>query len=113
MDEQHTYAAMRYVENNPVRAKMVAHAEDYRWSSAQAHVRGINDEVLSGKERERLSMEGWQDFLREPADDEVLNKLRKNSSTGRPLGNDEFLTKVEQLLRRVIRKAKPGPQSAS
>ena len=40
LDEPHLYAAMRYVEKNPVRAKMIERAEDYRWSSARAHVLG-------------------------------------------------------------------------
>jgi putative transposase len=38
MDENHTMAAVRYVERNPVRAHLVQRAWDYRWSSAPAHV---------------------------------------------------------------------------
>jgi len=34
LDEQYTYHAFRYIENNPVRAKMVNSAVDYRYSSA-------------------------------------------------------------------------------
>jgi putative transposase len=37
MDEPHFWAAVRYVERNPVRAGMVARAEHYPWSSAPAH----------------------------------------------------------------------------
>ena len=37
LDEAHLWAAIRYVELNPVRAGMVARAEDYKWSSAPAH----------------------------------------------------------------------------
>ena len=36
LDEQHTWAAVRFVERNPVRADIVARAEDYPWSSAPA-----------------------------------------------------------------------------
>src|ERR1035438_793046 len=39
MDEEHLRAAMRYVELNPVRAKLVATAWEWPWSSAQAHIR--------------------------------------------------------------------------
>ena len=38
LDERHLYAGMRYVENNPVRARIVKRAEQYQWSSAGAHV---------------------------------------------------------------------------
>ncbi len=37
LDEDHFWSAIRYVERNPVRARMVGRAEDYRWSSARAH----------------------------------------------------------------------------
>jgi REP element-mobilizing transposase RayT len=40
MDGAHLMAAVRYVENNPVAAKIVARAEDWRWSSAASHVAG-------------------------------------------------------------------------
>ncbi len=38
MDVRHLMAALRYVENNPVKAGLVASAEDWRWSSARARV---------------------------------------------------------------------------
>jgi len=47
LDELHVYAAVRYVENNPVRANMVDKPEDYKWSSAGAHVYKNADPVLA------------------------------------------------------------------
>src|SRR5205085_8821132 len=43
LDEAHLWAAVRYVELNPVRAGMVRFAEDYPWSSAAAHCRMDDD----------------------------------------------------------------------
>lgn len=43
MDEQHTMIAVRYIENNPVAAGLVAAAEQWTWSSARAHVSGRPD----------------------------------------------------------------------
>jgi len=40
MDEAHLAAAVRYVALNPVRARLVAAAADWRWSSVQAHLSG-------------------------------------------------------------------------
>ena len=37
LDPAHLWAALRYVERNPVRAHMVERADAYRWSSAAAH----------------------------------------------------------------------------
>ena len=39
MDDTYLLRALRYVENNPVRARIVKRAEDHPWSSARAHVR--------------------------------------------------------------------------
>ena len=43
MDEAHLVSALRYVSLNPVRARLVARAEDWRWSSVRAHLAGKND----------------------------------------------------------------------
>ena len=40
MDEPSLLAAACYVELNPVRAKLVARAEDWPWSGARAHLSG-------------------------------------------------------------------------
>jgi putative transposase len=47
MDEQHLLAAARYVELNPVRARLVATPQDYRWSSSRAHLSGRDDELVT------------------------------------------------------------------
>jgi putative transposase len=47
LDEEHLYAAVRYVENNPVRAGIVRKPQRYKWSSARSHVNRGKDSVLS------------------------------------------------------------------
>ena len=47
MDEDHVWSAIRYVERNPVRAKMVSEAENYPWSSAAAHSLSQPDPLLA------------------------------------------------------------------
>ena len=46
LDEAHTWAAIRYVERNPVRAGMVARAEDDPWSSARARCGMTSDSLV-------------------------------------------------------------------
>ena len=43
LDEEHLWTALSYVDRNPVRAGMVRWAADYRWSSAAAHARGVDE----------------------------------------------------------------------
>jgi len=38
---------LRYIEANPLRAKMVADLADYRWSSFRCHGLGQDDPLLS------------------------------------------------------------------
>lgn len=45
MDNRHLMNAVRYVENNPIDAGLVGRAEDWRWSSARAHISGVRDGV--------------------------------------------------------------------
>jgi hypothetical protein len=55
MDDPYLYCAIRYDELNPVRAKIVQNAVDYRWSSARAHVLGEANPLLA---RNPLRMNG-------------------------------------------------------
>jgi len=47
LEDEHFAASMRYIELNPVRAKIVELAWEYPWSSAKAHVFGSTDSLLS------------------------------------------------------------------
>ena len=53
MDESHLLAAARYVELNPVRARLAAAARDWPWSSARAHLAGRDDGVVQVKPLKR------------------------------------------------------------
>ena len=46
LDDVHLYRAIRYVENNPIRAKIVKEAWRYKWSSAADHVGKKGDSDL-------------------------------------------------------------------
>jgi putative transposase len=109
MDETHLMAAARYIERNPVRARLVRRGWDYRWSSAKAHVEGRDDAVVKVKPLlERV--EDWREFLRLPEDERTLESLREHERTGRPLGDERFIAKLERLAGRLLHRQKPGPK---
>lgn len=109
MDECYLYGALRYVERNPVRAKIVEKAEYYPWSSAKAHVAGEKGRVLSSFYLlDEIS--DWADFLSQGDDQKELTLFRCNSETGRPLGPEKYLRKLEAQLGRILVKRKPGPK---
>jgi putative transposase len=47
MDEEYLLTAVRYVELNPVRAGVCGHAEEWRWSSANAHLYDAPDKLVN------------------------------------------------------------------
>jgi putative transposase len=47
MDEHYLLATVRYVELNPVRANLCHSPEDWPWSSAKAHIQGIDDDIVT------------------------------------------------------------------
>jgi putative transposase len=110
MDEDYLLAAARYVELNPVRARLVASAGQYRWSSASAHLKGQDDILVRVKPLLELAP-AWKRLLRTELGDETLAELRRHERTGRPLGHAGFVRRIERRLGRVLRRQKPGPKA--
>jgi putative transposase len=100
-------AALRYVSLNPVRARLTARAQDWRWSSTRAHLTGKADGITAlAPICERFAR--FADLLEEDPDAEALVRLRAAESIGRPLGDDRFLARLERLTRRNLRPGKRG-----
>lgn len=109
MDEPHLLTAARYVELNPVRAKMVAAAGQYPWSSAGAHLAGKDDGLV--KVEPLLSMiTDWEAFLEEPEQQADYDIFKATEKSGRPLGDVGFVDKLEILLGRSLKPMKRGPR---
>ena len=109
MDEVYLRAAVRYVERNPVRARLAGQAWDWPWSSASAHVAGADDELVSvGPMLAMVS--DWKRYLQDPDDEPTAAAFRRHESTGRPVGDEGFLARLERLVGRPFRCRKPGPK---
>ena len=110
MDDDHTWAALAYVERNPVRAGVVRRAWNYTWSSAAAHC-GKRDraKLLDLAEwQSRLEGRSWQETLAAHANAELLGRLRLHTHRGRPLGSDSFISKLERAVGRRLRPLHVG-----
>jgi hypothetical protein len=90
---------------------LVSRAEEWKWSSVQAHLSGVGDGVLTVRPvldripylKELLAVEMEDDF----------SELRRAEATGRPLGAPEFVSGLEQLLGRKIARRAPGRRTRS
>jgi putative transposase len=106
MDESHLISAVCYVSLNPVRARLVARAEDWSWSSVRAHINGADDGLVTvrpGLDR----IPHFAEFL-STTEGQDLGDLRLAEGSGRPVGTADFVTALERLLGRSIARRAPG-----
>jgi putative transposase len=102
LDERHVYAAVRYVELNPVRGGLVAAPQDYPWSSARAHLNRADDPVLSGRCFLTETVTDWASYLGADPDREATEGIIKATRSGRPCGREEFVQQIEGILHRRL-----------
>jgi len=108
LDEFHLYAAIKYIENNPVRAKLVKNAEMWKWSSAKTHL-GKERSILSlVKIKNFLDINKWGEYLKEDSEKQIEQRIRDNTLLGRPLGSEEFIKKLEHFIGRNLKVNKAG-----
>jgi putative transposase len=107
LSESHLSTAVRYVEQNPCRAGMVARPEEYRWSSAAAHLGGPPDraQVLDQDYWERSGgVKTWEQMHASAELSERLMLLRRCTYSGRPFGEEQFVERLEDRFQRVWRR---------
>ena len=110
MDERHLLAAVRYVELNPVTADLCRRPEDWPWSSSRAHFAGHNDALVSVMPMLRR-MSNWRRYLQSSESESTLSRLQMHSRTGRPLGDNRFIEKLEKLTQVKLKYKKSGPKA--
>jgi putative transposase len=109
MDERYLLACIRYIEMNPVRARLVQHPVEWRWSSAREHLDGREDGIVNVAALHDIVGTDWASLLRQEVTDHEIATLRKHERTGRPLGDPVFVEKMEALLNRALKPHKRGP----
>ena len=111
MDEGHLISAVRYVALNPVRARLVARAQDWAWSSVHAHLAGEDDGLTTvGPVLSRV--ERFAELIEGDAEIAAFAALRAAEQTGRPLGTADFVANLERRLGRPIARRAPGRKPA-
>jgi putative transposase len=111
LDEPHLRAALCYVSLNPVRAGLVARAEDWPWSSLRAHLTGQDDSLVN-VDPVLESMPDFRELLGQGCD-EGYAALRRAERTGRPAGAEDFVIGLEHSLGRRIARRSPGRKPAA
>lgn len=106
---------MRYIEMNPVRANMVNHAGEYKWSSYGANAQGRSDPLLSAHplytalgatNTER--QQAYRELFRHHVDETQLHEIREALNHELVLGRSYFKDKIEAMTERQTRLGIPG-----
>jgi putative transposase len=98
--ETYFHSVVRYVERNPLRANLVARAEDWPWSSlgqpTTVHPIPLSPWPVPGPaDRKR---DQWIEWVNRPQTEQELTSLRNSAVRGRPFGDDAWVNQVAALL---------------
>lgn len=103
-EERYLLTLSRYIELNPVRARMVRHPRDYLWSSYHHNAgdkdigliapHGCYEALGEGVEARRKA---YRALFRQQIPAATLDEIRMNTNKGWVLGNDRFRAEIERM----------------
>jgi len=116
VDEDHyLLTCMRYIEMNPVRANMVEHPVDYRWSSY--HCNGNNQynkfvtehEIYKSLGREpEVRSKVYRSLFDREIEEKDISMIRQSALFSVPTGSNRFKKQIEKVVNRKLGYAKRG-----
>ena len=116
--DEYLIACSRYIELNPVRAGLVKHPKDYRWSSYRCRALGVPDRLLDTDPwYEGLGattadrQEKYRGWIEMQIDEGEWNGIRHATQRGRLIGREAFQKQVEAMTgRRLVGEARGRPK---
>ena len=90
---------LRYIEQNPQRARLVKAPEHYAYSSARSHIKGTKDKLLGENIIDAKEQSAYIEFIRASVSEKEANQIRRATQTGRPLGDAKFIKKIGGVLK--------------
>lgn len=115
-DDQHMLNVMLYIEQNPLRAKMVADVSDYKWSSYKLNTRQSSSKLIDRDDNPIFQALGKNDYerayqyeqlMRESIDDADLKAIRKSACGGHYI-SDKFKEQIADMLPKKRRRGRPS-----
>jgi putative transposase len=100
-DDEHLRSVLRYVEANPVRARLVRRGRAWGWSSLRARARGESGGVAAADLLDDWPVDvpaDWEALVDAPQDPAELEQLRAGVNRGRPLGDPAWVAKTAAAL---------------
>ncbi|MCA9471569.1 MAG: transposase [Nitrospirales bacterium] len=98
--DEHVLMVRRYIEQNPVRSRLVTKAEEWRWSS----ISGREPWLHSGPV-ERSA--GWKKLVNTPLTGDEVDTIRRSVYRGAPYGQESW---VRRTVKRLGLEASVNPR---
>ena len=118
--KNYVLACYRYIELNPLRASMVEHPAEYRWSSYRANGQGSrldwltpHAEYLALGENENSRLASYRGLFDIAVDPNLLAEIRTATHGNYALGDERFKTEVSSMLKRRVTRGNPGRPAKS
>ena len=104
-NDEHLLTVLRYIEANPLRARVVKRAEQYPWMSYHVHGLGAASELVDRlitydelsphpKTRQRK----WAQKVHAPIEEATLERIRRSGATGLPYGEERWVKRLAKRL---------------
>ncbi len=113
--ETYLLACQRYIELNPVRANMVSHPAEYKWSSYAVNAQGAESKIIIPHPLYlALGMDAasrqaaYRELFRFQLDIGLVDEIRKATNGNYALGNDVFKVQIAQALGRRVTAGEAG-----
>jgi putative transposase len=101
MSEEHLFQAVQYVEQNPVKSSLVASPEDWKWSSAHEQSGKSEFSIVDHSMVRRFALSPHATPFKQ-------EEFASHGKTGRPMGNDDFIKRLEVITGRDLLPKKAG-----
>ncbi len=93
-----------------MRAGITRSAQEYVWSSTRAHLLTEPNKYLSACPVIK-NEEAWKDLLQQDDEEEVLKDIRRHVSSGKIMGDENFLKVLSAKIGYDLAPRKPGPKA--
>lgn len=114
-EQDYFFACHRYIELNPVRAGIVAHPADYRWSSYRANAEGDANPLIQPHalyaglgSNARQRQESYRELFAHELRPDLVEQIRHAATGNYALGNAHFTEHLKKTLGRRVTPGKGG-----
>jgi REP-associated tyrosine transposase len=104
-NDEHLLTVVRYIEANPLRARLVKRADEYPWSSFRVHGAGQADELVDRlivyeeiSPYAKIRQRKWTALVHRSLEEATLQRIRRSSATGLPYGDQSWVERLAKKL---------------